>query len=183
MKVSIIVAMTADGYIGRTSDHLATTWTNEEDKYLFTHYVKEAGNMVMGLNTFKTTARKFPGVFNKSMPGRRLLVYTPDPEEVAPYANVEAVSEPPEALVARLEKEGAKHLAICGGTTIYTMFLQAGLVQDIYVDVQATLFGAGMPFLNQAIEAEIELKEIKRLGDNNVLLHYKVQHKQTEHGR
>jgi dihydrofolate reductase len=175
MKVSIIVAMTADGYIGRTSDHLATAWTNMEDKYLFTHYVKEAGNMVMGLNTFKTTAEKFPGVFNKSMPGRRLLVYTPDPEEVTKYANVEAVSEPPEKLVKRLEKEGIKHLAVCGGTTIYTMFMQAGLVQDIYVDMQATLFGAGMPFLNASVDTEIELKDIKRLGDNNVLLHYIVK--------
>jgi dihydrofolate reductase len=175
MKISIIVAMTADGYIGRTSDHLATTWTNEEDKYLFTHYVKEAGNMVMGLNTFKTTAEKFPGVFNKSMPGRRLLVYTPDPEEVMKYANVEPVTESPKDLVKRLEKEGVKHLAVCGGTSIYTMFLQAGLVQDIYVDMQATLFGAGMPFVNQSLETEIELKEIKRLGHNNVLLHYIVK--------
>nr|AIA17861.1 Dihydrofolate reductase [uncultured bacterium] len=175
MKVSIIVAMTADGYIGRTTDHLATTWTNIEDKYLFTHYVKEAGNMVMGLNTFKTTAEKFPGVFNKSMPGRRLLVYTPDPEEVTKYANVEAVTESPEKLVKRLEKEGVKHLAVCGGTTIYTMFMQSGLVQDIYVDMQATLFGAGMPFLNASVDAQIELKDIKRLGDNNVLLHYAVK--------
>lgn len=175
MKISIIVAMTADGYIGRATDHLATTWTNPEDKYLFTHYVKEAGNMVMGLNTFKTTAQKYRGVFNKSMPGRRLLVYTPDPAAVADYENVEAVTEPPAELVARLEREGVEHLAVCGGTTIYTMFMQSGLVQDIYVDMQATLFGKGVPLFNGDLDNEIELKEIKRLGDNNVLLHYIVK--------
>lgn len=131
--------------------------------------------MVMGLNTFKTTAQKYRGVFNKSMPGRRLLVYTPDPAVVADYENVEGVTEPPEALVKRLESEGVKHLAVCGGTTIYTMFLQAGLVQDIYVDMQATLFGTGVPFLNKEVSAQITLHEVKRLGPDNVLLHYIVK--------
>ena len=174
MKVSIIAAMTADGFIGRTSDHLATTWTNPEDKYLFTHYVKEANNMVMGLNTFLTTAQKYPTVFNKTMPGRRLFVYTKDPEDIAKYPNVEAVSEDPKDLVKRLESEGVKALAICGGTQIYTMFMNSGTVEDIYIDMQATLFGNGMSIFNAPVEASIQLREIKQLGPNNVLLHYSV---------
>lgn len=174
MKVSIIVAMTADGFIGRHGDDLSTTWTNKEDKYLFTKYVKAANNMVMGMSTFMTTAKKFPSVFNKSMPGRRLLVYTRRPEALAPYENVEAVSEPPQDLIARLEQEGMQELAICGGAQIYTMFMQAGVVDDIYVDVQATLFGSGVPFFTGPLENQITLEETERIGNNNLLMHYAV---------
>lgn len=175
MKVMLIAAMTADGYIGRNSDHLSTAWTNKEDKYLFTNFVKEAGNMVMGYKTFLTTAEKNPSVFTKSMPDRRLLVYTHKPEVVANYPKVEPVSEPPKELVQRLKKEGVQALAICGGKQVYTMFMQAGVVDDIYIDMQATMFGVGVPLLTEEIEADIELKEVKRLGDNNVLLHYIVK--------
>jgi dihydrofolate reductase len=168
--------MTADGYIGKDKDHLATNWTNPEDKYLFTHFVKDqGGNMVMGLNTFLTTAKKFPTVFNKVMPGRRLLVYTYNPEDVTAYPNVEAVTEPPEQLVARLKKEGLKTLTVCGGSQIYTMFMQAGVVDDLYIDMQATLFGKGISLFSDSVEATISLQEIKRLGNNNVLLHYRVE--------
>jgi dihydrofolate reductase len=175
MKVSIIAAMTADGFIGQHDDHIATAWTNKEDKYLFTHYVKEANNMVMGYKTFMTTAKKYPRVFNKSMPGRRLLVYTHDPASVAQYENVEAVSEDPGELVKRLKAEGLQALAICGGAQIYTMFMNAGVVDDLYIDMQATVFGTGVSLFSAPLETSISLKEIERLGDNNVLLHYTVR--------
>nr|AIA14139.1 RibD C-terminal domain protein [uncultured bacterium] len=176
MKVLLIAAMTADGYIAKDKDHLATDWTNPEDKYLFTHFVKDlGGNMVMGLNTFVTIAKKFPTVFNKAIPGRRLLVYTYNPEDVVPYPNVEAVTEPPEKLVRRLAKEGLKNLTVCGGAQIYTMFMQAGVVDELYIDMQATVFGGGVTIFNGPIDATISLQEIKRLGDNNVLLQYKVE--------
>lgn len=175
MKVFIIAALTADGFIGRTPDQSSTEWTNKEDQYLFKKYIKAANNMVMGLNTFLSTARKFPTVFNKSMPGRRLLVYTHHPEKIAQYENVEAVSEPPAELVARLEREGVHELAICGGSQIYTMFMQAGVVDDLYIDVQATVFGQGVPLFSATLDTPIKLEETKRIGDNNVLLHYKVE--------
>ena len=174
MKVSIIVAMTADGYIGRHGDDLSTTWTNKEDKYLFTKYIKAANNMVMGISTFMTTAQKFPSVFNKTMPGRRLFVYTHHPDVVAKYENVEAVSESPQDFVARLEKEGVRELAVCGGAQIYTLFMQAGVVDDIYVDVQATLFGTGVPLFTAPLRNQITLEKTERIGNNNLLLHYKV---------
>src|SRR5688572_19487577 len=144
MKVNIIVAMTADGYIGRTGEHLSTEWTNKDDKYLFATYVKAANNMVMGLNTFLTTAKKYPTVFNKSMP------------------------------VQRLASEGVEELAICGGTQVYTMFMKAGVVDNLYVDVQATVFGTGVALFSESLDHPISLQEVKRIGDNNVLLHYKV---------
>ena len=174
IKTFIIAAVTADGFIGQTHDQNSTDWTNPEDKYLFTQYVKEANNMVMGLNTFLTTARRFPGVFNKAMPGRRLLVYTHHPEAVANYQNVEAVSEPPRELVQRLEREGVPALAVCGGAQIYTMFMQDGVVDDLYIDVVAKVFGSGITLFNAPLEARITLEDTKRLGDNNMLLHYTV---------
>nr|AIA17458.1 Dihydrofolate reductase [uncultured bacterium] len=174
MKVFIIAATTVDGYIGQTAGQSATEWTNPEDKFLFTEYVRKANNMVMGLNTFLSTARRYPTVFNKTMPGRRIFVYTHHPEAIAEYPNVEAVNESPEELIRRLEGEGITALAICGGSHVYTMFMQANVVDDLYIDVQATVFGSGIGLFNAPIETKIKLEDTKRLGDNNLLMHYTV---------
>ena len=54
------------------------------------------------------------------------------------------------------------------------MFMQAGVVDDIYIDVQATLFGSGVPLFTAPLENQITLEETERIGDNNLLMHYKV---------
>ncbi len=175
MNIFIVAAMTADGYIGKDASHLSTDWTNKADKELFTRYIKQANNMVMGRSTFLTTAQKYPTVFTKSMPGRRLFVFTHHPEDITDYPEVEATAETPQAFIERLEKEGVEDLAICGGTQIYSMFMEAGLVNDLYIDMQATLFGTGQPLFNVPIETTISLQNVERLDDSNVLLHYRVK--------
>jgi dihydrofolate reductase len=51
MKVFLIAAVTADGFIGRDASHLAD-WTSPEDKKLFRKLTTEAGVVVMGSKTF-----------------------------------------------------------------------------------------------------------------------------------
>jgi dihydrofolate reductase len=165
MRVFISVAMTADGYIGRDSNHLATVWTSNEDKEFFTRVTKEAGVIVWGLNTFRTVGR--------ALPGRRTIIYARDGEFVPP-AGVEVTVEPPADLIKRLESEGVTQLAVCGGTQIYTMFMQSGLVNEIFVNVHAVLFGTGLPLFNAPLYSDIELLDVHRIGNNTVTMHYKV---------
>ena len=54
------------------------------------------------------------------------------------------------------------------------LMLEAGVVDDLYIDVQATLFGTGVPLFTAPLENQITLEETERIGDNNLLMHYKV---------
>jgi dihydrofolate reductase len=162
MRVFIIAAVTADGFIGRDSRHLAD-WTSPEDKKLFVELTKEAGVMVMGSNTFATIGR--------ALPDRRNLVYS---RQQIDQPGIEVVTEPPEELLRRLEREGHDSVAICGGQTIYDMFLQAGLVNELYLTIEPILFGTGVPLMHSAISAQLQLKEVKKLNDNTVMVHYEV---------
>ena len=164
MKVFLIAAMSADGFIAQTSDQLAD-WTSKEDKQLFVKLTKEAGVMVMGSRTFATIGR--------ALPGRRTIVYTSRPEEII-IEGVETTGEPPTQLVERLEKEGIQALAICGGATIYDLFLRAGVVDELYLTIEPLLFGRGVPLLREAFDAKLSLLETEKLNGDTVLLHYKV---------
>lgn len=167
MKVFIIAAMSTDGFIGLGPEHRSLDWRSKADAKFFIEKTKEAGVMVMGSTTYKTfRVRKAP-------PGRRLIIYTSRPETIE-GEGVETTDQDPRALVARLEREGAKALAICGGATIDKLFMDSGIVDELYLTVEPVLFGAGVPLFGGAVQAKLELRESRQLSDNTILLHYAV---------
>jgi dihydrofolate reductase len=151
MNVALIAAITADGFIGRNASHLAD-WSGSADKKLFARVTKQLGTMIMGAHTFATIGR--------ALPGRRTIVYT--------------TAEDPAGLLARLEAEGTPGVAICGGAQIYRLFLEAGLVQELYLTVVPVLFGQGVTLFDHELETSLKLIGTEQLDDNAVLLRYKV---------
>lgn len=162
IKAFIIVAMTADGFIAKDAHH-AATWTSKEDKKFFVERTKQAGVMVMGQTTYET--------IGKPMPGRLNIVYSNKQ-----YAGVETTTLDPKALLESLESRGYKEVAICGGATIYTIFMKAKLVDTMYITLEPILFGQGMGIFNDSIDAELELRDMKKLSDNVLLLEYGIHH-------
>ena len=109
----IIAAQTADGFIAKDALHSPFHWTSKEDKKQFIELTKKAGVVVMGAQTFKT----LPGALKE----RRNIIYSRSQS----FEGTETTSEQPEELLQRLENEGVKEVAICGGAYIYTMFAKA----------------------------------------------------------
>lgn len=143
-------------------------WTSREDKQLFVAKTKEAGTMVMGSKTFATIGR--------ALPGRKTIVYTSRPDEFAAIDNVEATNESPAELIARLESQGVTSLAVCGGASIYSLFMQAGVVDELFLTVEPVVFGTGVPLFGTSLESSLTLLDCSKLNENTVLLHYSVNH-------
>lgn len=167
IKTFIIVAETVDGFIAKNSGHEAT-WTSKEDKKRFVEITKRAGVMVMGLNTFNT--------FPSPIPGRLHIVYSPD--ENAEDKNIPGVVEytkdSPADLIKKLEERGFTEVAICGGTTIYTMFMKSGLVETIYLTIEPKLFGKGMGIFNEDLDFNLELVNSSATESGTILVEYKI---------
>lgn len=165
MKVILIAAITADGFIGRDKHHTAD-WTPTEDKVVFKELTKAAGVMVMGSRTYDTIGRP--------LPGRKTVVYTSRPEEYQ-ADNLQATDQAPAALLDSLQEEGFSSVAICGGQQIYDMFMNAGVVTDIYLTVVPTLFGDGVRLFSSTKDQQLSLVESRQLNASTILLHYSCQ--------
>ena len=161
MKTFIIAAITADGFIGKNSTHLAD-WTSKEDKQFFIKMTKRAGVVIMGQNTYET--------IGKPLPGRLNIIYSHDKE----YEGVEVTQKDPRELLEDLENRGYKEAAIGGGATIYTMFMEQGLVDKLYLSIEPVLFGKGIALFNKELDAKLALISFKQLGEQTVLLEYSV---------
>lgn len=164
MKVFIIAAITADGLIGRNDGHSAD-WTGSADKKVFVRLTKDAGVMVMGARTFHT--------INRALPDRLTIVYTHHPANMA-IPGVETTDKLPKDLLSELEERGFTQLAVCGGSTIYRQFLEAGVVNELYLTVVPKLFGQGVSLFEESVDTDLELLSSEELDGGAVLLHYHV---------
>ena len=169
MKVFIIAALTADGFISRNPGHSPLQWRSQGDKQFFIARTKEAKVVVMGLNTAKTSKRP--------MPERQNIIYAKSREELPHWQEFEGwevTQKDPAVLVQELSERGYDQVAICGGSTIYAMFMQAGVVNTLYLTVEPVLFGQGMNLFNQEVDKRLTLVSTTKLEDNTLLLEYGV---------
>lgn len=168
MNCFLIAAMTADGFIGRQKDDNSFTWTSAVDKKFYVEKIKTADAIVMGSRTFDS--------FDKYPPSSRWIIYTNQPAKFTnpkpELIEAEATDESPKELLARLEKEGLKNIAICGGSSIYTLFMEAEVVQTLYLTVEPVLFGQGVRLFKNKIEQKLELVKSKALSAQTLLLTY-----------
>ncbi len=161
ITVFIIAALTADGFIGKNSAHLAD-WTSKEDKKFFIEMTKKAGVVVMGSRTFET--------IGKPLPGRLNIVYSRDKR----YEGAESTQKSPPELLEELRGRGYTRVAICGGATIYTMFMDANVVDKLYLTIEPVIFGSGIHLFNKEMEKKLQFVSSQNLSEQVVLLEYNV---------
>jgi dihydrofolate reductase len=166
MKTFMIAAISVDGFINREESSTSIDWTSREDSKLYTTITTGAGVMVMGARTFAQ--------INRSLPGRRIIVYTTHPERVGSFEGVETTSEQPAELLRRLEADGCDEVAICGGSTIYQQFMEAGRVDEIYLTIEPLLFGSGVKLFDGELNQHLQLQRLEKLNDNTLFLVYSV---------
>ena len=164
IKCFIIAAQTADGFIAKDPTHSAF-WTSKEDKVRFVELTKKAGVVVMGSQTFKTLPRP--------MKERVNIVYSKSQN----FEGAEMTNAEPIALLKELEERGFKEVSICGGTTIYTMFAKAGVVDTIYLTIEPILFGKGMGIFNEELNLQLNLVSSEKTENGTMMLEYKVLNK------
>lgn len=165
-RVFIITAVSIDGYIAKHADE-PTNWTSLEDKQHFAAQTKQAGVVIMGNATFNTLSRPLSNRLN--------VIYTKSPENLQATENVMPTNSSPEELVTQLQNKGFSNIAIIGGKQINSLFLQADLVDELYVTIEPRIFGSGIPLAELTREVDLILLQQTLLNKNSLLLHFAVK--------
>lgn len=174
MHVFLIAALTADGYIAREAAQVSTKWTSKEDAQFFGERTKQAGVCIMGSTTFDT--------INRPLPGRTSIVYSKNSQKYEQWGDqVRATTLPPAQLLAQLQADGKQEVAICGGTSIYTQFMQAGLVERLYLTIEPVIFGSGLRLFADTLNTELKLVKTHQLSPQTIVQEYVVtRHHQNQ---
>lgn len=165
IKTILLMAQTLDGKIAKHSDHFPD-WTGKADKRLFVEITKSAGVLIMGSKTFDT--------IGKPLAGRKNVVMTRDPRRVSRWDNLVYTDLEPRKLLSELEAEGYRQVVIAGGTRINSIFMRAGLIDELVVTITPMIFGTGIALFESGMEVNLALKSFKRIDEARVCLHYRV---------
>lgn len=174
MQIILIAAQSIDGFITR-HDQPGSGFTSPEDKAYFRAVLSGFDASVVGGVTYRAEREL---ILAKRGKGRRMVVLTRSPEAHASdqRANeLEFSSEAPTDLRERLRKLGHRRVALLGGSHIHSLFLEAGLVDELWFTLEPRLFGAGTPLLSAKTDLRLRLLGQEHLGGDSLLVKYSVR--------
>lgn len=175
MFVTLIAVTSLDGRItppGQTGPGFASS----EDQEWFRAALPHFDCAVMGRATWDTIRDHVA-----AETGRRTLrvIVTRDPAahagEATPGA-VEFSDAPPAAIVADLRARGFRKCALLGGGQIYRAFLDAGVVDALWLTLESVILGGGTPLADGLVNGahgRFELEEMRLLAPSTLLLNYR----------
>lgn len=174
MKVIMVMVSSVNGRITKGDNPDVTAFASKEDAALFLNLKERFPCYILGSSTFEASRKRI--ILRK---GHLRVVMTANPEkytaEVVP-GRLEFTRETPERLVKRLASEGYKRALLLGGSRVNRSFLEAGLVDELYLTIEPALFGKGKNLIEESdINVPLRLVRVKRLNTSGTLhARYKV---------
>jgi dihydrofolate reductase len=149
MKIIAVAAISKNGFLTNGTDPDPTSWTSNEDKEFFKNIRNQHKLFVMGSSTYEA-AQPSPsdGIF------RVVLTHTPDRYADKMVAGqLEFHNLAPEKFVEKFQNSYESCLVL-GGGKVYQEFLEAGLVDELYLTIEPIEFSSGVAFLqnNKTLE-------------------------------
>ena len=163
------MGISVNGYIAKENGD--SEWTSEEDLRGFYEQSKNAGNIIMGRNTYLAASKSgyfpFPDALNVVVSHQKIENEWGD--------KVVITDKAPKEIIKMLKQKRFTTVFLAGGGQLNTSFVKENLIDEIYLDVEPLVFGRGTKvFAEGDFELELELLETKKLNPNTIQLHYKI---------
>ena len=165
-----LVAQSRDGFIAKDSTHRSETWVSTEDKAHFHAKLKACDWLVAG--------RHSAAQYANTMRPYNCLVFTQHPETkvASHFSHIDPTQTDP---IAYLAQQGAKRVAVLGGTRVYDYFLEKNLFDEVWLTIEPLDFYVGLPAFHKPhlLEEHLNLKGRSTLNDKGTeLLYYQKDH-------
>lgn len=175
MKVSLAMVTSADGKSTQGATGGTMHWVSPEDQSIFQDLIASHDIVVMGSATYKSVRNII-----KPSKAKPRLVLTRAPKQFEADAGRPGLSfstDTPGQFMLRATKAGYENILLVGGSETNARFFDSGLVNEIWLTIEPSLFGEGLPFsgrLKHTISLQLlNCRQLNKQG--TLLLHYLVK--------
>lgn len=173
MQIVLIAVISLDGRLTRPNES-GPGFASAEDQAWFRAALQRFDCTIMGRATYDTIRNEVTPVADS----RRLrMILTRRPEAYAAETiagRLEFTDAPPAEIVAAMRRRGCGRCALLGGGEVYRLFLDAGLVDALWLSLEPVVLGGGVPLADGAVrDARFALDEMRLLSANTLLLNYR----------
>jgi dihydrofolate reductase len=168
MKVILYMATTVNGFIAKRDD--TADFLTKEESASYVDMVLAAGTLIIGHRTYEILATQ--PEFKKFLEAGVKIIAVSSSEFALKDPSHKVAHSPAEALELT---RGSKEVLVAGGGILNASFLEADLVDELYIDIEPSLLGRGIPLVNgNDFEKNLKLLGTKQFAENEIQLHYQV---------
>ena len=155
MKVVLYMAMTVNGIIAKSDDD--TSWISPIEWNSYSETVRSAGNVVMGHRTYGIITKQ--PEFSELKNVKVIIV---SQRQFTTLAENHVIAKSPENALEILKD--SETVIVAGGGKLNASFMQAGLIDEIFLDIEPTAIGQGIKLFGDTdFDAQLELIGTKHL--------------------
>lgn len=168
----MVAAVSEDFFITDRSGDV-TSWTSKEDKEFFTEIKAKHRLYVMGSRTHDAIPKPLVGDATRVVLTTRAGEYQDERLDNVIFENLSA-----DEFVRKYEKNYTSCLLL-GGSKVYTDFLKAGVVDELFLTIEPVLLKNGTPLLEKGLDlfsfglSEVSANKLNSSG--TVLTRYVVK--------
>ena len=172
-KVTFGGASSLDNFIARKDDSYDwILWCKEAGEYM-RDYWKTIDAIVMGRRTYEVALRHGPLPVHKGMKTYIFSRTIKQPRKKQPTFVSEDVVE----FVRRLKEEDGKDICVMGGGLLAKPLFEAGLIDEVGLNIHPILLGSGIPLFHEMREQiDLELVKCRQLPNGCVIVIYRPKH-------
>jgi len=172
--LTLVAAQTLDGQIAR-SDRPGTDFTSGADAAWLREALAGFDSMIMGRKTYETMRSQIQESSSRRFL-RKVLSHEPERYRGEQKAElIEFTELAPKPLLAELRDRDRRRTALLGGGQVYSCYLAEGVVDALWITIEAKIFGNGVPIASGDIQKSFDLQSCERLGEGSVLLKYSAK--------
>ena len=161
-----------DGFIAKTDGGVDWLRFTPDAQAVMRDSWSRIDTILMGRKTWEVAAAS--GAGGGSSPGITSYVFSRTLEKL-PTRGAELVREDAAAFVRALKQKPGKEICVMGGGDFARSLIEAGVVDEIGINVHPVLLGSGVPlFLDPRRQVDLELTECRQMAEGCVLLRYRV---------
>jgi dihydrofolate reductase len=175
-KVVYGAACSLDGFIAAADGSVDWLHFSDDVNKIMTEYWSATDTLIMGRKTWEVAAASAPAGGDTGMSGMATYVFSRTLTRID-RPGVQLVSDDAGGFVRTLKKKKGKNIIVFGGGDFARSLFEAGVIDEVGLNVHPILLGSGVPlFLDAGRRVKLTLTECRQLHGGCVLLDYRVKH-------
>jgi dihydrofolate reductase len=161
--ITTVHVMSLNGRITKDNGD-AHSWASDDDWDHFRSLADQHNLFVMDIDTYLAVL--------PNPEADRLRIVVTDKPKLQPSipGQLEFVNKKPAGIVKDAKARGYERILLVG-QWVNAQFLQAGLVDEMWVTIEPTVFGGGLPLLDvPGLDAKLQIKSVEQLNRRGTLL-------------
>ncbi len=171
-KVILLAAVTLDGYLARPDGSVDYLVMTKDGSASLTRFFSTVDTIVMGRKTLDVAIALSGGTYQSPVASPTYVFSRTQPP--GERDGVIFVNQSPAAWLRKIRARRGKHICHMGGGELARAFLQADLIDELFLDVVPILLGEGLPlFPNGFPQRDFTLVENKTYSKSQISLTYR----------